>query len=66
MKLQLLLKISVPKQFTNFSGKHLCWETTYNVIKKTLQHNCFPEKSLRKPFYTEQLSSGKWGYLAQI
>ena len=35
------VKIGVLKNFTNFTGKHLCW---IFFIKKWLQHSCFPEK----------------------
>ena len=42
-------KVSVLKNFTNFTGKHLCWSlflTKFltNVIKTTLQHRHFPVK----------------------
>ena len=55
MKIQVFLKISVLKNVTNFSGKHLRWETTSSFIKKRLQQKCFPVKFLRAPFSTEQL-----------
>ena len=45
-----LLKKSVLKNFTNYTGKHLCWSLfliklqTCNFIKKRLQHRYFPVK----------------------
>ena len=36
----------VPKNFTKFAGKHLCWSLFFNkvsaLLKKRLQHGCFP------------------------
>ena len=62
MKIQMFLKISVLKNFANFSGKHLLWKTRYFAgpqacifIKNTLQHKRFPVIFLRTPFSTEQL-----------
>ena len=58
----VLQKKSVLKNFTKFTGKHLCWILFFNkvaglrpaaVVKKTLQHRCFPEnfvKFSRTPF----------------
>ena len=48
----------VIKNFTNFTGKHLCWSPflTCNFIKKRLQYNCFPvkfRKFLRTLVFTE-------------
>ena len=59
MKKQVFLKISIFRNFANFSGKHLRSETpsdlTCNFIKKRLQQKCFPVKDLTVPFPTEQL-----------
>ena len=56
----------VLKNFTKFTGKHLCWSFFFNnvadwpltLLKKRLQHRCFPAnfvKFLRTPFFTEHL-----------
>ena len=63
MKIQVFLKISVLKNFANFSGfppafGNICVAerpATCNFIKKRLQHKCFPVKFLRAHFCTEQL-----------
>ena len=56
MKKQVFLKISIFRNFANFSGKHLRSETpsdlTCNFIKKRLQQKCFPVKDLTVPFPT--------------
>ena len=47
------------KNFTNFTGKHLCWSKlqgwrAYNFIKKNFLHSCFPvnfAKFLRTPIF---------------
>ena len=66
--LLLILKSSYPrctvekgvfKNFTNFTGKHLCWSKlqgwrAYNFIKKNFLHSCFPvnfAKFLRTPIF---------------
>ena len=66
---QIFFKISVRKNFANFTGKRLCWSLVlidfagleaYNFIKKKLQHRCFPVKFwiiLRTPFFAEYLRS---------
>ena len=60
-RLQMFFKISAFKNFTNFTGKHLCWSgglQAYNFIKKRLQHMCFPVKFmkfLRTHFFKEHL-----------
>ena len=41
---QMFLKISVLKNFTIFTGKHLCWSL---VLKMRLQHRCFPENIVK-------------------
>ena len=57
-------RYSFLKNFANFSGEHLRWEThalqafrpaTCNFIKNRLQQKCFPVKFLRAPFSIEQL-----------
>ena len=55
MKMKVFLKISVLKNFANFRGKHLLWETASNSIKTRLQYKCFPVRFLRTPFSKEQL-----------
>ena len=61
---QMLFKIGALKNFTNFTGKQLCWHLFLmklkgcNFIKKRLQLTCFPVKLvkfLREPFSTEHL-----------
>ena len=65
-RLQMFFKISVLKNFANFTGKHLRWSIfliklqalACNVIKKRPQHRCFPvkfEKFLKTPLFTEHL-----------
>ena len=55
------------RNFTKFTGKHLCQSLLFNkvsclrpatLLKKRLQHRCFPvnfAKFLRPPFFTEHL-----------
>ena len=56
------VKDGVPKNFENFTGKHLCWSLflmkllvqACNFIKKRLHHQCFPvkfAKFLRTSFF---------------
>ena len=55
----------VLKNFTKFTGKHLCQSVFFNketllktLLKKRLWHRCFPvdfEKFLRTPFFIEHL-----------
>ena len=51
--LQMFFKITVLKNFTNFTGTHLCWSLLLNkvsglkvcnFIKNRLQHRCFTKK----------------------
>ena len=38
----------VVENFTNFTGKHLCWSCFLcNFIEKRLQHKCFPVKFVK-------------------
>ena len=49
-------QVFLARNFTNLTGKYLCWGATCNFIKKRLQHGCFPMKSaklLRTSFFTE-------------
>ena len=47
---QKFFKIGVLKNFTNFTGKHLCWNLfliklqaeAFNFIKNIFHHRCFP------------------------
>ena len=60
---QMFIKIGVLKNFAYSIGKHLCWSLfiiagrqACNVIKKRLQHRCFPkkfEKFLRTTVFTK-------------
>ena len=64
---QMFFKIDALKNFANFTGKHLCWSLFFNkvsfersatLLKKRLQHRCFPvkfAKYLRASFFTEHL-----------
>ena len=65
-RLQIFLKIGIPKRFANFTGKHLCCSLLLKNLqaeglqlhKKRLQRRCFPvkfAKFLRTPFLTEHL-----------
>ena len=67
---ELLCKKHVVKNFSKFTGKHLCWSFLFNKIAglrcfwtlliKILRHRCFPvnfAKFLRAPFLLN--SSGK-------
>ena len=49
-------KLTVLKNFTKFTGKHLGWSLFFNkvarlspatLLKKRLQHRCFPVNSLK-------------------
>ena len=66
----VLFKIDVLKNFANLTRKHLCWSLFFNkvsglrpsglqnVLKKRLQHRCFPVKFarfLRTSIFTEHL-----------
>ena len=59
----MFFKIGILKNFTNFTGKHLCWSLFFiklacNFIKKRLQHRRFPVKSanfFRTAIFTEHL-----------
>ena len=58
-------QLFLARNFTNLTGKHLCWGATCNFIKKRLQHGCFPMKSaklLRTSFFTEHF---RWLLLPQ-
>ena len=58
-------KKAVLRNFTKFTGKHLCQSLFFNKVarpatlfKKRLRHRCFPVnfvKFLRTPFFTEHL-----------
>ena len=62
---QMFFKVGVLKNFTNLTGKNLCWGlffnkvagvTTCNFIKKRLKHRCFPvviAKFLRAAFFID-------------
>ena len=68
------VKKGVLKNFTKFTGKHLCQSLFFNkvaglrpatLLKKRLWHRCFPVnfvKFLRTPFYIEHL----WRLLLMI
>ena len=55
------MKKDVLKNFTKFTGKHLCQSlflNRENLLKKGLWHRCFPvsfAKFLGTPFFTEHL-----------
>ena len=60
----MFFKIGVRKNFTNFTGKHLCWSLfliklqACNFLKKRLQHRDFPVKFvkfLKTSFFTDHL-----------
>ena len=63
----VLEKYSVLKNFTKFTGKHLCQSLFFNnvtgqgpptLLKKSLWHRCFPvnfAKLLRTPIFVEHL-----------
>ena len=63
------MKKGVPRNFTKFTGKHLCQSLFFNkvaglspatLLEKRLWHRCFPvnfAKSLRTPFL--QNTSGR-------
>ena len=64
---EVFRKIGVLRNFTKFTGKHLCQIHFFNkvarlrlvtLLKKRLWHRCFPVnfvKVLRTPFYIEHL-----------
>ena len=64
---EVFCKEGVFRNFSNFTGKHLCQSLFFNkvarlrlatLLKKRLWHRCFPvnfAKFLRTPFLTEQL-----------
>ena len=64
---ELFCKKGVLKDFTKFTGKHLCQSLFFNKVaglrpatlfKKRLWHRCFPvnfAKFLRTPFFKEHL-----------
>ena len=58
-RLEVFYKKSVPRNFTKFTGKHLCQSLRPAILlKKRLWLRCFPvncAKFLRKPFLTEHL-----------
>ena len=43
---QMFFKISFLKNFTMFTGKHLCW-SLFLVKLQSLQHGCFPVNTLK-------------------
>ena len=61
----MFYKKGVPKNFTKFTGKHLCQSLFFNkvaglkpatLLKKRLWHKCFPVNFVnKKPFFTEHL-----------
>ena len=69
---EVFCKKDVLKNFTKFTGKHLCWNICFNkvaslrpgtLLKERFQHGCLPvnfTKFLRTPFFTEHLSSCFW------
>ena len=71
---EVFCKKGVLRNFTKFTGKHLCQSLFFNkvaglrpatLLKKRLWHMCFPVnvvKFLRTPFYTEHL----WWLLLKI
>ena len=64
---EVFCKKGVLRNFTKFTGKHLCQRLFFNkvaglraatLLKKSLWHRCFPvnfAKFLRTPFFTEHL-----------
>ena len=64
---EVFCKKGVLRNFTKFTGKHLCQSLFFNkvaglkpatLLKKRLWHRCFPVnfvKFLRTPFFTEHL-----------
>ena len=59
---QMFFKIIVLKNFVSFTGKHLCWRLI-NLIKKKLQHRCFPVnivKLFKSSFFIDHL---RWLFL---
>ena len=64
----MFIKIGVLKNFAIFTGKHLCWSVFFYwslrpaiVLKKRLQHKCFPvniAKFFKTAFFSKNTSSG--------
>ena len=66
---EVFCKKSVLRNFTKFTGKHLCQSLFFNkiaglspaaLLRKRLWHRCFPvnfAKFLRTPFFTEHIRS---------
>ena len=55
---EVFCKKGVLRNFTKFTGKHLCQSLFLTSLKKTLCHRCFPvnfAKFLRTPFFIEHL-----------
>ena len=56
---QMFFKIGILKNFTIFTGKHLCWSVSLIKLQTfRLQHKCFPVKFvtfLKTPYFTEHL-----------
>ena len=62
---QMFFKVDVLKIFGTFTRKYLCWslfliklQAWRTIIKKKLQHRCFPvkfAKFIKTPFLTEHL-----------
>ena len=60
---EVFCKKCVLRNFTKFTGKHLCQslffnKETFSLLKKRLWHRCFPvdfAKFLKTPFLTEHL-----------
>ena len=59
---EVYCKRGVLRNFTKFTGKHLCQSLFFNkvadlrsetLLKKRLWHRCFPVKFLRTLFFTE-------------
>ena len=59
---QMLFKIDVLKNSTNFTGKRLCWcLILFKFAKNRLQRTYFPVKVAkfsRRPFFSQNTSSG--------
>ena len=64
---EVFCKKVILKNFTKFTGKHLCWSLSFNkvvdlmpdtLLKKRLQHRCFPDnfvKFFKNTFFKEHL-----------
>ena len=70
---QMFFKIGILQNFANFTGKNLCWSLfnevvgpqACNLIKKRLQHKCFPvkfAKILRTPFLQNTSGGCLWNW----